>query len=103
MDSSRIIARGTPRELIESVIGREVVEVHFRDGHREEALAAVHSAARGFEVEETHDVAFVFERDGQRASDLDLAAVEALGGEVVLRKASLEDVFLRLTGRELIE
>jgi lipooligosaccharide transport system ATP-binding protein len=103
MDSSRIIARGTPRELIQSIIGREVVEVHFRDGRREEALAGVRSLAGGYEVEETHDVAYVFERDGQRASDLDLATLEELGGEVVLRKASLEDVFLRLTGRELIE
>jgi lipooligosaccharide transport system ATP-binding protein len=103
MDSSRIIARGTPRELIQSIIGREVVEVHFRDGRREEALAGVRSLAGGYEVEETHDVAYVFERDGERASDLDLAALEELGSEVVLRKASLEDVFLRLTGRELIE
>jgi lipooligosaccharide transport system ATP-binding protein len=103
MDASRIIARGTPRELIERIIGREVIEVHFEDGGRERALAAVHAVANGFEVEETPDVAFIYERDGMRASELDLRAIEALEGEVVLRKASLEDVFLRLTGRELIE
>ncbi|HEY7467860.1 MAG TPA: ABC transporter ATP-binding protein [Dehalococcoidia bacterium] len=103
MDSSRIIARGTPKELIERIIGREVVEVHFHDGRREQALAGVRSLAGGFEVEETPDVVYVYEREGLRASELDLVALEEMSGEVVLRKASLEDVFLRLTGRELIE
>ena len=103
MDESQIIARGTPRELVAGIIGREVVEVHFDEERREEALAGVRSFAGGFEVEETEDVAFIFERDGHHAGALDLAALQELGGEVVLRKASLEDVFLRLTGRELIE
>jgi lipooligosaccharide transport system ATP-binding protein len=103
MDESRIIARGTPRELIASIIGREVVEVHFDSERRERALAEVRSFADGFEVEETEDVAFIFERDGRHASSLDLVALEELGGEVTLRKASMEDVFLRLTGREIIE
>jgi lipooligosaccharide transport system ATP-binding protein len=102
MDSSRIIARGTPKELIQSIIGREVIEVHF-DGRREETLAAVRSHAAGYAVEETPDVAFIYERDGARASELDIRPLEATAGEVVVRKASLEDVFLRLTGRELIE
>ena len=102
MDSSRIIARGTPKELIQSIIGREVIEVHF-DGRREEALAAVRSHASAYAVEETPDVAFIYERDGARASELDIRPLEATAGEVVVRKASLEDVFLRLTGRELIE
>jgi lipooligosaccharide transport system ATP-binding protein len=102
MDSSRIIARGTPKELIQSIIGREVIEVHF-DGRREETLAAVRSHAAGYAVEETADVAFIYERDGARASELDIRPLEATAGEVVVRKASLEDVFLRLTGRELIE
>jgi lipooligosaccharide transport system ATP-binding protein len=103
MDGSRIIARGSPRELIQSIIGREVVEVHFSDGGREQALAGVRRLASGYVLEETPDVAFIFERDGRAAADLDLSALEALSGEVVLRKASLEDVFLRLTGREIIE
>jgi hypothetical protein len=63
----------------------------------------VRSLAGGFEVEETPDVVYVYEREGLRASELDLVALEEMSGEVVLRKASLEDVFLRLTGRELIE
>ena len=102
MDESRIIARGTPRQLVADVIGREVIEVHL-DERRDQALAGVRSLANGFEVEETEDVLFIFERDGHRASSLDLGALEAVSSEVVQRKASLEDVFLRLTGRELIE
>jgi lipooligosaccharide transport system ATP-binding protein len=102
MDESRIIARGTPRQLVADVIGREVIEVHL-DERRDQALAGVRSLADGFEVEETEDVLFIFERDGHRASSLDLGALEAVSSEVVQRKASLEDVFLRLTGRELIE
>jgi lipooligosaccharide transport system ATP-binding protein len=110
MDESRIIARGTPQELIRSVIGREVVEVHFDGVFREEAVAAVRKVAGGFDLEETEDVVFVYEaasaaggRDGARVSEIDLEALEDVTGEVVLRKATLEDVFLRLTGRELIE
>ncbi len=103
MDGSKIIARGTPKELILSIIGRDVIEVHFEDGRRAEALAAVRSLANGYEVEETQDVAYIFERDGMRASEVDLVALEEMSDEVVLRKTSLEDVFLRLTGRELVE
>ena len=103
MDGSRIIARGTPKELIQRIIGREVIEVHFQDGRRDKALAAVRALAGGYEVEETPDVAFIYERDGLHASAVDLVALEEMSDEVVLRKASLEDVFLRLTGRELIE
>ena len=102
MDESRIIARGTPRDLIADLIGRDVVEVHFDGLQREEALAAIRTQAEGFEVEETEDVAYIFERDGYRAAALDLHALES-AGETTLRKASLEDVFLRLTGREIIE
>jgi lipooligosaccharide transport system ATP-binding protein len=110
MDESRIIARGTPQELIRSVIGREVVEVHFDAVSHDEAVATVRSVARGFDLEETEDVVFVYEaaspsggRDGANVSEIDLGALEEISAEVVLRKATLEDVFLRLTGRELIE
>jgi lipooligosaccharide transport system ATP-binding protein len=103
MDESHIIARGSPRELIQNVIGREVIEVHYGHERPEAALAAVRRLSGDFEVEETPDVAYIFERNGLSASDIDLAQFEALGSEVVLRKASLEDVFLRLTGRELVE
>jgi lipooligosaccharide transport system ATP-binding protein len=110
MDESKIIACGTPQELIRSVIGREVVEVHFDGVSREEAVAAVRKVAGGFDLEETEDVVFVYEptsaaggRDGARVSEIDLEALEDVTGEVVLRKATLEDVFIKLVGREVRE
>ncbi len=102
MDDSGIIERGAPAELVERIIGSEVVEVHLEDAQREETLAAVSALAGDYEIEETQDVAYIFERDGRRASQLDLRSLSE-NGAVVLRKASLEDVFLRLTGRELSE
>ncbi len=102
MDDSGIIERGAPAELVERIIGSEVVEVHLEDAQREETLAAVSALAGDYEIEETQDVAYIFERDGRRASRLDLRSLSEHGA-VVLRKASLEDVFLRLTGRELSE
>jgi lipooligosaccharide transport system ATP-binding protein len=101
MDGSKIIARGTPDELVETIIGRHVIEVHL--GGVEEAPAGVRDLIKDFEVEETEDVLFVFERDGLDMSSVDIAALEAMNTDVIYRRASLEDVFLRLTGRELIE
>jgi len=103
MDQSRIIARGTPAELIERIIGEQVVEVRFDGLDGASARAAVRQLAQGFEVEETEDVVFVYEQDGRRLSDLDLNAAHELSSDVLLRRATLEDVFLRLTGRGLIE
>ena len=102
MDQSRIIARGTPLQLIEEVIGEQVLELRL-DGSRVEALVAVRELAIGFEIEETEDVVFVYERAGRRLSELDIDEAEKLPGDVLVRRATLEDVFLRLTGRGLIE
>lgn len=105
MDGSRIIARGTPGELVRSVIGQQVIEVHFEDGVREAAVEQVRRLAAGFQIEETADVVYVYEvpANGRPLLDLDLDAFERLGAAVVQRRATLEDVFLRLTGRELVE
>ncbi|HEX5368049.1 MAG TPA: ABC transporter ATP-binding protein [Dehalococcoidia bacterium] len=102
MDQSRIIARGTPAELIASIIGEQVVELHL-DGAHEADVASIQRLAQGYKVEETDDVVFLYDHDGRRLVDLDLDAFEPVTSEIVQRKASLEDVFLRLTGRELIE
>jgi len=105
MDGSRIIARGTPAELVRSVIGQHVIEVHFEDGVREAAVEQVRRLADGLRIDETDDVVYVYEAPGApgRILDLDLDAFERLGAAVVQRRATLEDVFLRLTGRELVE
>jgi lipooligosaccharide transport system ATP-binding protein len=103
MDRSQIIARGTPSELIASVIGEHVIEVRFDGAPAHAAVSAIRQLTPGFELEESEDVVFVYERNGQRLVELDLDRFEAVASEVVQRKATLEDVFLRLTGRGLIE
>ena len=103
MDGARIIERGTPSELIERIIGEQVIELRFDGLVEPQAVAAVRSRSNGFTVEETEDTVYLYESDGQRLSALDLGRFEDVAREVVQRRATLEDVFLRLTGRGLIE
>jgi lipooligosaccharide transport system ATP-binding protein len=95
MDHGRFIAEGSPRELIASQIEPHVVEVHG-DG----LDAWCESEARGLSarVERAGDTAFCYVRE---AAPL-LAHLERQAGLRYLhRPANLEDVFLKLTGREL--
>ncbi len=95
----KIIAEGTPDELVERFAGREVVEVQV-DGTERAALLQRLSVVEGLMVEEVEDVIYVYvlAEDG-----LDPAALKIEGSRVVYRKANLEDVFLRLTGRGIQE
>jgi lipooligosaccharide transport system ATP-binding protein len=101
MEGGRIIAGGTPKELIEEHVSPQVLE--FRTGHDaiEALLPAVESAAEA--VERTGDeVLLAYTQD----ADALLDEVRKSGVDVkntVYRQAGLEDVFLRLTGRSLIE
>ena len=101
MEGGRIIAGGTPKELIEEHVSPQVLE--FRADHDaiEALLSAVESAAEA--IERTGDeVLLAYTED----ADALLDDVRNTGVEVentVHRQAGLEDVFLRLTGRSLIE
>ncbi len=98
MDHGRIISIGTPRELIAANIEPEVVEV-YGDGAGEWAAATGgHLAERC----ETHgETVFCYARDAH-ALVADLASHGAQTNLRYLhRRANLEDVFLKLTGREL--
>ena len=101
MEGGRIIAGGTPKELIEEHVSPQVLE--FRASHDaiEALLPAVESIAEA--VERTGDeVLLAYTED----ADALLDDVRNTGVEVentVHRQAGLEDVFLRLTGRSLIE
>jgi lipooligosaccharide transport system ATP-binding protein len=100
MHQGRILVEGSPPELVEEYAGREVAEVHARGPQRETVLAQVASRP-GLTVEEVEDILYIYARtrDG-RAQMADLI----LDSEsVTYRQANLEDVFLRLTGRGLIE
>ncbi|MCL4292431.1 MAG: ABC transporter ATP-binding protein [Acidimicrobiia bacterium] len=100
MDKARIVAEGSPRELISRYSTRDVVELRFPVGAPEPPPGALDGLADRTEV--LPDRVLLYTADG----DATLAGVEAAGlhpESVVVRRASLEDVFLRLTGRTLVE
>jgi lipooligosaccharide transport system ATP-binding protein len=99
MDGGKIAAEGSPRELIETYSTPEVLEVRFRiDDHDQAAQKVADVAAERIEV--LADRILLYVADG----DATLAAVRGLGLEPLtslVRRSTLEDVFLRLTGRRL--
>jgi lipooligosaccharide transport system ATP-binding protein len=101
MDDGRIAAEGSPRELIDRHSTREVVELRFRtDEEREAALPKVASAGRRYEA--LADRILVYTADGE--ADADRLSSDGVRPDTVLvRRSSLEDVFLTLTGRTLEE
>jgi lipooligosaccharide transport system ATP-binding protein len=95
MDHGRIIAEGAPRALIATHIEPQVVEV-YGDGAREWAAVAGSKAAE--RCENTGETFFCYTHD----ADPLVHDLERRGGLRYLhRPANLEDVFLKLTGREL--
>jgi lipooligosaccharide transport system ATP-binding protein len=104
MDRGRIVAHGSPRDLIAEHITREVLELRFAVGEQQTAAAAIRAEnpEGGTRVEALPDRVVVYADDGEAAlasvHDMALSPLTAL-----VRRASLEDVFLKLTGRSLIE
>jgi len=101
MDDGRIVAEGSPRALVAEHATREVVELRFaRASEQDDALARVRTMAP--RVEPVADRLLVYTDDGDRTA----AAITGDGvgaASVLVRRASLEDVFLILTGRTLEE
>jgi lipooligosaccharide transport system ATP-binding protein len=95
MDAGRIIAEGTPRQLIESLIEPVVVEIYgenVRDWVDETGRSMVER------VEITGETAFCY----MHQADALLAAVGSQAGLRAMRRAAnLEDVFIKLTGRDI--
>ena len=100
VDKGRIVAEGSPSSLIRQYSTREVLEVRFGSGRNE---AAAHSLQGiGTRIELLADRVLIYDDNAEQA----LQAVVDRGLEPVtslVRRSSLEDVFLRLTGRSLIE
>ncbi|MCY4243809.1 MAG: ATP-binding cassette domain-containing protein [Gammaproteobacteria bacterium] len=93
MDTGRIIARGAPKELIRRTVEPHVFEVEAAAG-----AAAAAAETAGARVETVGDVVLAY----SAAPETVAAALKTVAGADVLhRPASLEDVFLRLTGRGL--
>jgi lipooligosaccharide transport system ATP-binding protein len=100
MDKARIVAEGSPRTLIERYSSREVVELRFPIGEQEQAIGLLDGI--GDRTEALPDRVLVYTDDADRAT----ATVYSRGlhpEAIVARRSSLEDVFLRLTGRTLVD
>jgi lipooligosaccharide transport system ATP-binding protein len=100
MDKGLIVAEGSPRELIEHHSTREVAELRFGVGEHE-ALAEK-LADLGNRIEVLPDRLLVYSDDGEGV----IAQTHERGLQplaVLVRRSTLEDVFLRLTGRTLVD
>ena len=100
MDKARIVAEGSPRELIARYSTREVLELRVEDHVRAGLDGALDGLAE--RVEELPDRLLLYTDDGERALDQVHERRIHITGALV-RRSSLEDVFLRLTGRSLVE
>ena len=100
MDGGRIVAEGSPRELIQQHSTREVLELRFAVDDLDPMAGKL--AGVGERVETLPDRILVYADDGDAAAavvhDRDLSP-----SSVLVRRSSLEDVFLHLTGRTLVE
>jgi lipooligosaccharide transport system ATP-binding protein len=100
VDGGRIAAEGSPRELISRYTSREVLELRFPPGEQDPQLARVSDLAD--RIEELPDRLLLCTDDGEAS----LAAAHARGVRPLsslVRRSTLEDVFLRLTGRSLVD
>ncbi|MGC2165866.1 MAG: ATP-binding cassette domain-containing protein [Gallionella sp.] len=97
MDNGRIISSGSPRELIAQNIEPQVVEVF---GEQAAAWASDHAGRHAQRFEVSGETVFCYVQDAQPLL-LDLQQHPEL--RYLHRPANMEDVFLKLTGREMRE
>ena len=100
MDGGRIVAQGSPLQLIAAHAGREVLELRFAPG--EQPLMAEKLDGLADRLEVLPDRLLLSTGDGEGT----LAAVHGRGivpVTALVRRAGLEDVFLKLTGRTLVD
>ena len=97
MHEGRILAEGTPSELILRIAGETVIEAHSLDVGALDRIAE-HLRDAGAEIEQTPDTVHAFGLNGSEVAESNVP-----GAQIYSRPANLEDVFLRLTGRGLEE
>ncbi len=100
MDKGQIMAEGAPAELIKKYSSKEVLEVRF--GSTKNAEAAEQIKNLGDRIEPLPDRILVYAEDGEKV----LEQIHKMGLQPqtsLVRRSSLEDVFLRLTGRTLVD
>jgi lipooligosaccharide transport system ATP-binding protein len=100
MDKAKIVAEGSPRQLIDQHATKEVLELRLNDAVRASLNGKLDGLAD--RVEELPDRYLLYTADGEHT--LEQVNQRHIPIESALvRRSSLEDVFLRLTGRSLIE
>ena len=100
MDKGEIVALGSPLELIRAHSTREVAELRFGLGEHEAIAPKIEDLGERLEV--LPDRILLYAADGEHA----IAQVHERGLDPqvsLVRRSSLEDVFLRLTGRTLVD
>ena len=98
MDKGRIIAAGSPRQLVDRYVTKEVVELRFPAGQARRAAPRTDGLARRVEV--IADRLLLYTDDGDATAE-HVASSTLQPVSTLVRRASLEDVFLSLTGRQL--
>ncbi|MDN5670062.1 MAG: ATP-binding cassette domain-containing protein, partial [Renibacterium salmoninarum] len=100
VDKGSIMAEGSPASLIREYSTREVVELRF--GSERNSSVGTELQGIGERIETLPDRVLIYADDGEKV-------MEAIAGRglhpltSLIRRSSLEDVFLRLTGRSLID
>lgn len=98
MNQGKILAEGKPEELIEKYVGEEVVELKGVNSDQIPQLLERYKPS--YHCEQFGDSFYIYTQDGESIlSSLREVKVD----KIIHRDADLEDVFLRLTGRSLIE
>ena len=100
MDQGKIAAEGSPRQLIQRYAPREVVELRFHDGQMDAAALEIGGLAQRSEV--LADRVLLYTEDADDTQQR-LHSRGINPEQVLVRRSTLEDVFLRLTGRGLID
>ena len=100
MDNGKIMAEGSPLELIKTYSTKEVLEVRFGSERNKEVAPILRGMSD--RIEELPDRILMYVEDGEALLE-EIIAQKLHPTTSLVRRSSLEDVFLRLTGRSLIE
>ena len=100
MDKGKIMAEGSPLELIKAYSTKEVLEVRFGSDRNKEIAPTLRAMCS--RIEELPDRILMYVEDGEALLE-EILNKKLHPTTSLVRRSSLEDVFLRLTGRTLIE
>lgn len=100
MDKGKIMAENSPAQLIKDYSMKEVLEVRFGSDRNHEMVDVLRPLAERIEV--LPDRILLYAEDGEALLE-QIAAKGIHPNTSLVRRSSLEDVFLRLTGRSLVE